>query len=80
MNWDTEALNLIKNAAIEAYDKAGIILEIDERPHSPQSPLEKATSPSPKNPSGSTIVECRRIDFGAVRWGRFERITEPMRR
>ncbi len=43
MDWNTEALDCVRNAAIEAYENMGVILEVDERsqPHPfsfPQQP------------------------------------------
>jgi hypothetical protein len=43
MDWNTEALDHVRNAAIEAYENMGVTLEIDERSQShlssfPQQP------------------------------------------
>jgi hypothetical protein len=31
MDWNTEAIDCVRNAAIEAYENMGVTLEIDER-------------------------------------------------
>lgn len=36
-DWNEEALDPVRNAVIEAFEKMGITLEIDDRPQSPIS-------------------------------------------
>ena len=39
MNWNTEALDSVRNAAIEAYEKMGVRLEVDKRSQFPLANL-----------------------------------------
>jgi len=34
VDWDTEALDRVRNAAIEAYEKMGVKLEVDDQSQS----------------------------------------------
>lgn len=52
IDWKTEALDRVRNAAIEAYEKMGITLEVDQRsqPYLPSFPQQPQVGGSYKIP------------------------------